>query len=134
MQLYSDKAKKETVGWPQAGPLFVYTGIEPIGDGVCPPNEILKCFTPKCLALIKEFAVDGIGIVGGETANSIFKAIGASDLNVCGRIADVVSYGIIPEGLMENRPFATKGGSVGTDNALVRMIEYLMEGKISGLT
>lgn len=129
--LHPDDAADTPADLPLAGPLFVCTGTEPIRDNVCPPEEIALRLSSKCLTLIRESLVDGIGIIGGETANCVFAQIGTLRLNVAGRIANIVSYGSIADGMLANRPFATKGGSVGGKDAIVRMIEYLVKGSAS---
>jgi len=73
--------------------------------------------------------VDGLGIIGGETAYHLFQHLGAGRLRVTGRIAEVISYGVMMDGSLAGCPFVMKGGSVGPDDALELMIRYLRTGE-----
>ena len=98
---------------------------EPVAPSACPQEEIIPRFTQAIDRLIRRMGFDGLAIVGGETAYHLFRRLGATRLDVSGRVAEVVARGAIADGLMAGRPFASKGGSVGHDNAVIRMVDSL---------
>jgi len=84
----------------------------------------------KASCWVRIAGIDGLGIVGGETAYHLFQRLGATRLSVIGRMAEVISYGIMLDGSLAGCPFTMKGGSVGPDDALELMIQYLRSGKV----
>jgi uncharacterized protein YgbK (DUF1537 family) len=72
--------------------------------------------------IIRGYDPDAVGIVGGETAYLILRLLRTTHLRVEGREQPGVPYGIIGDGDLRGCAFATKGGSVGTPDACVRMV------------
>jgi uncharacterized protein YgbK (DUF1537 family) len=77
-------------------------------------REIIRLCNPQAL-----------GIIGGETAFQILRLMGASRLEVFGKRQQGMPFGIVGDGELAGRPLATKGGSVGTPDACVQMVECL---------
>jgi len=88
----------------------------------------------QAAAWVRTAGVDGLGIIGGETAYHLFQRLGTSRLRVMGRMAEVISYGVMLDGALAGCPFVMKGGSVGPDDALELMIQYLSTGKKGTVT
>ena len=80
--------------------------------------------------LLERLDPDGLGIIGGETAYHVLRRLGVSRLQVVGRRNEVISCGTAWDGLLRNRPFAMKGGSVGPDDAVIMMVAYLRSGTL----
>jgi uncharacterized protein YgbK (DUF1537 family) len=72
--------------------------------------------------VIRSYAPDAVGIIGGETAFRILRLLGTRELEVEGREEPGLTYGVIGDGELSGRAFATKGGSVGSPDACVRMV------------
>jgi uncharacterized protein YgbK (DUF1537 family) len=79
--------------------------------------------------MIHQFQPDGLGIVGGETAFHLLRGLGAGTLKVLGRMAEVISYGVMVDGSMSGRSIVTKGGSVGPSDSIVKMLHLLKYGE-----
>jgi len=90
------------------------------------PAEILSGFIAAVVGMIDTIRPDGLGIVGGQTAYLLMSQLGVSRLTVGGRMAEVIARGVMVDGTMAGCPIATKGGSVGDNDAVVQMFEYLM--------
>jgi uncharacterized protein YgbK (DUF1537 family) len=71
---------------------------------------------------IRSFAPDAVGIIGGETAFRILRLLGTTELRVEGREEPGLTYGVLADGELCGCAFATKGGSVGSPDACVRMV------------
>jgi uncharacterized protein YgbK (DUF1537 family) len=89
-------------------------------------REFLAALGP----LLERLNPDGLGIIGGETAYHVLRRLGVSRLQVVGRRNEVISCGTAWDGLLRNRPFAMKGGSVGPDDAVIMMVAYLRSGTV----
>lgn len=89
------------------------------------PSEMLSPFIDKVMAIIKANQPDGLGIIGGQTAYQIVKCLGAEGIRIYGKLSEVTACGTLMGGALNGRPIALKGGSVGTDDEVVRMFQYL---------
>jgi hypothetical protein len=83
----------------------------------------LECLTVAVTSRIRQHPPEGLAIIGGETAFDLFGRIGVTQLWIHGVFADVVSYGTIQGGILDGRPCMLKGGSVGPDDAVIRMLD-----------
>jgi uncharacterized protein YgbK (DUF1537 family) len=98
-----------------------------------PPGEIppaggegtpLEQLTDSAASRIRQHPPEGLAIIGGETAFDLLGQIGATGLWVHGLLADVVSFGTIQGGILDGRPCMLKGGSVGPEDAVIRMVDH----------
>lgn len=87
--------------------------------------EISKTFISAVVGLIEKAKPDSLGIVGGETAYDLMRAMGVTRLVIRGRLQQIVACGTMSDGPMAGRSIATKGGSVGGDDAMLHMLSYL---------
>lgn len=88
-----------------------------------------RSFAREAARVISEFEPGGVGIIGGDTAYQLLRELGVDNLAICGRMAEVIAYGVIADGEIAGCRFTTKGGSVGPDDAVMQMFEYLKESK-----
>jgi len=95
----------------------------------CPAWQILSRFVSTVAKLIERFKPDGLCIVGGETAYHLLKELDVKKLMVYGRMAQVIPYGLIEDGRLAQLPLVTKGGSVGPDDSIIKMINLLRTAK-----
>jgi uncharacterized protein YgbK (DUF1537 family) len=112
------------VAWPSdpIGALVVRLTPEQI-----PPNAAgvtpLECLTAAVASRIRQRPPEGLAIIGGETAFDLLGRIGVTQLWIHGVFADVVSYGTLQGGILDGRSCMLKGGSVGPDDAVIRMLD-----------
>lgn len=107
-------------------PLIVRLSSHPVAASDCPPEEILSRFIKTVERLIDQLEPDGLGIIGGETSLHLLSRLQVGRIMVYGRIAEVAAYGLMKDGLMSSCPLTTKGGSVGPENAVIQMLDYLL--------
>lgn len=101
-------------------------------------SRILSIVT-ECARRIAEQAVyDRLVVIGGETAQGIFKALQIEQL-ILKELPEVgTAVGIIPDSEGRKREFALKGGSIGSEKALEWMLgkegeeNHEWEGTVSG--
>jgi uncharacterized protein YgbK (DUF1537 family) len=96
-------------------------GIPPAGG----QGALLEQLTVSAATRIRQRPPEGLAIIGGETAFDLLGRIGATGLWIHGVLADVVSFGTIQGGILDGRPCMLKGGSVGPQDAVIRMVERL---------
>jgi uncharacterized protein YgbK (DUF1537 family) len=78
--------------------------------------------------LLSTTAVSGLMIVGGDTAQSIFRALRVSGLVLEGEMAPGVPYGRLLDGPYAGLATATKAGGFGADTVLVDGLKFLQHG------
>ena len=83
--------------------------------------QVIRAFDPRAL-----------GVIGGETACRVLCLLGTRSLEVRGKVQQGIPFGIVVDGELAGRPFATKGGSVGAPDACLRMIDCLRAGEAGG--
>lgn len=77
--------------------------------------------------LLASNGVDGLVLVGGETAFAICQAIGIKAIRLYGTISAVAAYGK-PEGALKNiKVMVTKGGSLGERNILEKVLNLIIK-------
>ena len=112
--------------WSAAGePAILYIGQH---TSVGTSTEMLAHLIDVAKDLIVRSNPNGLGVIGGDTAFQLLAELGASRLRVYGRTDEVISYGVVVDGLLTDCPFATKGGSVGASQAAIIMMEFLKNG------
>ena len=89
------------------------------------PREAVTILSTLAQKAIKHSKLGGLGVIGGETAFRICTDLGISKIKLIQQVSEVVQGGIIAEGRHKKLPLATKGGSVGKIDAIVKMIRYL---------
>ena len=63
-------------------------------------------------------------LIGGETSFHILKTLGVKKIIIKGQIEAGIDYGIIGDGYMKEMEIIIKGGSVGDDDAVLKMINH----------
>ena len=77
--------------------------------------------------LLASNEVDGLMLVGGETAFAICQAIGIKTIEICGTISAVAAYGK-PQGAPKNiNVMVTKGGSLGERDILEKVLNFISQ-------
>ena len=85
------------------------------------PELISKGLEDAAAAVLKGKDPDRVIIIGGETASNIFRRIGISKLKITEKPESGIAAGLFMDGPFTGKAFALKGGSVGTEQAVVRM-------------
>ena len=68
--------------------------------------------------------VSGMFLTGGDTGTLVCKAIGAHSIDLCDEIATGFPWGILSGGMFHGLPVASKSGSFGERDALLRCAEF----------
>jgi uncharacterized protein YgbK (DUF1537 family) len=75
-------------------------------------------------SVLKQTRPMSLFLTGGDTANAVFKAIGAKEIRLFGEIVPGMVQGMIMGGLIDGLPVVTKAGAFGNLDALVVLHEY----------
>lgn len=85
--------------------------------------KILECISETAYNLCNgSVYFDRLVVVGGETAQSIFRKLGVGALDLGLAIEPGVAEGVICDGVLSGTEFAMKGGSMGGIDALEKMM------------
>lgn len=88
------------------------------GTSVAIMRAIELCASSIC----KKAIFDRLVVIGGETAQAIFRTVGIHSVAL-GKMPEAgVAQGIIQDGALAKKEFALKGGSVGSTYALEKML------------
>jgi uncharacterized protein YgbK (DUF1537 family) len=114
----------QPLAWPSnpTGALMVRLAPEQLPPGHAEAT-VLERLTAPLASRILQHPPEGLAIIGGETAFDLLGRIGVTGLWIHGVFADVVSYGTIQGGVLDGRPCVLKGGSVGPEDAVIRMLD-----------
>jgi len=63
-------------------------------------------------------------LTGGETSFHILKGFNTRSICILDKIENGIDYGLIQDGLLEGKELLIKGGSVGDDESVIKMINY----------
>lgn len=124
--LTSDSWQRLTQTLTQGQHVIIWTHP---GDVVTGPyrngQQVLRGLAGAVRAIVSTTAVSGVVIVGGDTAQHVFRAVRASGLRLCGEIAVGIPYGRLVGGAFAGLPVATKAGGFGMDMVLRDCLEFL---------
>lgn len=85
-------------------------------------RKIMDCICQCAPYLCGRSTFDRLVVIGGETAQAVFKAAGVNYLRLEGSLEPAVAQGKILDGILAGKEFAVKGGSVGSIDALEKML------------
>jgi D-threonate/D-erythronate kinase len=111
-------------------PMLISLDADCFNRKTIPSSKLLDYFVEFTVDILKRNIFDGIGIIGGQTAYELLQKLGITRLAVQSRIDNVLACGRILDGISKDCPIITKGGSVGDENAVIKMLQYLKEGKL----
>ncbi|OGP92655.1 MAG: hypothetical protein A2156_04695 [Deltaproteobacteria bacterium RBG_16_48_10] len=78
--------------------------------------------------LVGQCLLEGVVLIGGETGYAVCREIGIERIEILGEISFVAAYGK-PEGSFKNlKILITKGGSLGEENTLEKVLNFLDAG------
>lgn len=109
----------------RTGPLLIRILPGELSTSTHSSATILACFVKALCSLLETVKPDGLGIIGGETAYHALRRLAAERLEVFERQAEVIACSRIVGGMMDGCRFVCKGGSVGPDDAVPRMLALL---------
>jgi D-threonate/D-erythronate kinase len=87
--------------------------------------RVLRTVADRVRALLSTTPVSGLMIVGGDTAQAVFRALHAAGLVLAGEVAPGVPYGRLLHGPFAGLPTATKAGGFGADTVLEEGLKFL---------
>ncbi|MGE4485095.1 MAG: four-carbon acid sugar kinase family protein [Oscillospiraceae bacterium] len=91
----------------------------------CKPgtSKVIMAGMEHCASKICETAeYDRLVLIGGETSQAIFRALGVKRLELRGKLEPGVAEGVLRGGVPDGKEFALKGGSLGSEDALEKML------------
>lgn len=83
---------------------------------------IMECFSKLAAQICHRAVFDRLVVVGGETAQIVFQASEITRIALKNKLEPGVAEGKILDGPLAGKEFALKGGSVGSDVALEKML------------
>jgi uncharacterized protein YgbK (DUF1537 family) len=86
---------------------------------------VLRAVANGVFELLSTTPVSGLLIVGGETAQAVFRALRASGLALAGEVAPGVPYGRLLDGPFAGLLTATKAGGFGSDHVIAECLTFL---------
>ena len=89
---------------------------------LCVPERILAVMAECARRLTAMCEFDRLVIIGGETSAAILRTLGITRLQILALPETGTALGRIDDGALRGKSFAAKGGSVGTDEALLHML------------
>ena len=87
--------------------------------------RVLRALAATVRQVLTTTPVSGLAVVGGDTAQAIFRALRASGLVLAGEMMPGLPYGRLLDGPWAGLPTATKAGGFGTDSALQDCLAFL---------
>ena len=93
-----------------------------VAEAYAIPELISKGLEDAAAAVLDGQDPDRIIIIGGETASNIFRRLGISKLKITEKPESGITAGLFMDGPFAGKAFALKGGSVGTEQAVVHML------------
>jgi uncharacterized protein YgbK (DUF1537 family) len=94
-------------------------------------RRVLRAVADKVRELLSITPVGGLMIVGGDTAQTVFRALRARGLVLAGEVAPGVPYGRLMSGPFAGLLTATKAGGFGTDTVLEECLTFLQQAPLS---
>ena len=88
-------------------------------------QRMLRTVAERVRELLSMTPVSGLMLVGGDTAQTVFRALHASGLVLTGELAPGVPYGRLMDGPFAGLPTATKAGGFGADPVLQECLSFL---------
>lgn len=85
-------------------------------------EAIMEAFGACAPAVCGALDFQRLVVIGGETAQRIFRAMDIRQISLSGKPEPGIAEGVIDDGDLAGREFALKGGSVGSDQALEKML------------
>ena len=85
-------------------------------------QAILACLAQIAPRICEQAAFDRLVIVGGETSQTIFRELGVQHLSLGRALEPGVAQGRILDGLLAEKEFSLKGGSMGSLEVLEKMM------------
>jgi uncharacterized protein YgbK (DUF1537 family) len=101
---------------------------DPHAAGRSSGQQVLRSVAAGVRELLARTPVGGLMIVGGDTAQTIFRALHAGGMVLVGEVAPGVPYGRLINGPFAGLPTATKAGGFGTDSVLEECLTFLQQG------
>jgi len=75
--------------------------------------------------LLNSSEIDGLVLIGGDTGYAVSRAVGIERVEILGNISFVAAYGR-PEGTLKSLPvLVTKGGSLGEEDTLEKILKFI---------
>jgi uncharacterized protein YgbK (DUF1537 family) len=110
-------AGRSAVLWTNPGDLRTTSGAA--------GHRVLRALAGTVRELLSTTSVSGLVLVGGDTAQIVFRALRSSGLVLVGEVAPGVPHGRLLDGPFAGLPTATKAGGFGADTVLADCLQFL---------
>jgi uncharacterized protein YgbK (DUF1537 family) len=111
------------------GSAFLYLGEVAIPPEPVAANRlsarILDLVGTRVYNVARQVSLSGLGLIGGETAFAVCSKLGLRGIVAQEAVTPFILGGRAMGGQLDGRPVALRGGSVGADDDIQRMIGYL---------
>jgi uncharacterized protein YgbK (DUF1537 family) len=76
-------------------------------------------------AILNKSPISSLVLVGGNTACSVLKSLGADGIKIKGEFGHLIPYGELMGGPFEGLFVVTKGGATGKNDTLLHIVKQL---------
>lgn len=104
------------------GSVILYPQVERYSYKPGTSKAIMECFAQAAAAFAPADAFDRLVVIGGETAQGVLRQFEAQHLELGRALEPGVAQGRILDGWFAGREFALKGGSMGREDTLEKML------------
>ena len=104
------------------GSVILFPQVEKYSYKPGTSKAIMECFAQAAAAFDHDAAFDRLVIIGGETSQGVFRQFGVEHLQLGCALEPGVAQGLMLDGCFAGREFALKGGSMGREDTLEKML------------
>ncbi len=119
-----DLAAELASAWRRGGLILCISPIGPDGP-TSTPDLVMRGLAEVAANVIKEASPDGVFLSGGDTAESVWREIGAEAILLIEEILPGLMRGEFLAGPLNGLPVATKAGTFGSPQTLVQLYALL---------
>ncbi len=104
------------------GSVILFPQVEKYSYKPGTSKAIMECFAQAAAAFDHDAAFDRLVIIGGETSQGVLRQFGVEHLQLGCALEPGVAQGLMLDGCFAGREFALKGGSMGREDTLEKML------------
>lgn len=117
--------RKVTAGWRRGVRIIV---IAPVGSGpASDPQAVADGMAAIAVDIVRREPPDGLFLTGGDTAEAVWRRLGASAIRLEGEALPGVIRGRWVGGAMDEQTVVTKAGAFGNPETLLKLHQSLLE-------
>jgi hypothetical protein len=93
------------------------------------PVAVAKSLAHEFTLQVEREEWDILGLIGGDGARETLAQLGASGIRIVDSLVEGIPFGVVVGGEADGTPVFTKAGGFGAEDALVRCVERMKEGR-----